>query len=188
MDWACVCAITPPRIAAAVTTDMTAFICNVLLRLTIAGRAGAPRPTDGPNRVGRPKWPFRATDRRVRGVQPTTTTGRMRSTGLEQAAAGRLGDGGGARRDTEFAEDVGDVSVDGVVAEKETFGDVLIVQPPGDQAEHFDLARAESRGVLARPRRGWLLRVARVRRGRVVRGELPRARRLDLGVQFGEQV
>src|SRR6266853_4472364 len=62
-----------------------------------------------------------------------------RSAGREQTLAGRVSHGGGARRQPQPGEEVGDVALDGVVAEPEPRRDLRIAQPLGDEAQDLDL-------------------------------------------------
>jgi hypothetical protein len=64
----------------------------------------------------------------------------------QQAAARRLRHGGGARRKAELAEDVCDVAVHGVLAQKQPLADVLVVQAVGDQPQDLELTRRQTGG------------------------------------------
>src|SRR5438128_2072381 len=56
------------------------------------------------------------------------------------------GEGGGGcpRREPELPEDVGDVAIDGVLAENQPLRDVAIREALRDQLEHLELTRAQS--------------------------------------------
>jgi hypothetical protein len=51
---------------------------------------------------------------------------------------GRLGDRGGAGGDPQLAEDVGHVAVDGVLAEDEAGGDLLVADAPRDEPQDLE--------------------------------------------------
>ena len=72
---------------------------------------------------------------------------------LQQPEAGGLRDRGRARRHVELRRGVGDVTVDGVLADEEPLGDRLVAEAVGDQPEDLDLARASGRSVLVGPGR-----------------------------------
>src|SRR5215213_11931961 len=76
---------------------------------------------------------------------PATSPGRA----ISRHGPGR---GGRARGDAELAEDVGDVAVDGVLAQHEPLGDLPVGEALGDELEHLALPRAERAGsARARP-------------------------------------
>ena len=85
-------------------------------------RFGAPRATS----------PFAA----IRRSWPETAS-------LEQAGAGRVGDGGGARRQPQLGPHVRHVAVHGVLAEHEPLGDLGVAEPLGDEPQDLQLARRE---------------------------------------------
>src|SRR5581483_10852948 len=64
------------------------------------------------------------------------------SSGEESAPRG-LRNRRSARGDAQLRKDVRHVTMDRVLADKELFGNVLIVEAAGDQAQHFDLAPGE---------------------------------------------
>ena len=65
---------------------------------------------------------------------------------ISQSVLVREGGGGGARRDTDFVEDVLDVSTNGVLADAQLLGDLAVGSPGGDQGEHLDLALGQVPG------------------------------------------
>ncbi len=62
----------------------------------------------------------------------------------KQAEAGCLGDGGGAGGDAKLGEDVGHVAVDGVLAQDEAPGDLLVAHPLGHKPKDFQLPFGEA--------------------------------------------
>src|SRR3954464_1844492 len=58
--------------------------------------------------------------------------------------------GGGAGGDVELAEDVGEVTGDGLLAEGEVCRDLRVAAAGGDEAEYLDLAGGEAGGEARR--------------------------------------
>ena len=63
----------------------------------------------------------------------------------EEPAAGRLRDRGGARRHAQLVEDIGEMAVDGVIADEQALADRLVAEAVGDQPQHLDLAPRQAR-------------------------------------------
>src|ERR1051326_924910 len=110
------CTITPPQtIAAAVITEPIVLMYPPF-RHTVVGTPLSPRPSVG-SFFGRGRnGPF--------GPAPSD---------LKQSPPAGLGDGGGAGRDAQLAEDVGKMTVDGVVADEQLLGDLLVVVSRSDE-------------------------------------------------------
>src|SRR5690606_14611977 len=73
-----------------------------------------------------------------------------------EAGLPRLHDGLGPARDPELAEEVGDVVADGLRADEQALGDLVVAETARDEAEHLALARGqvrEGRGRRSRKRR-----------------------------------
>ena len=66
------------------------------------------------------------------------------SSGIQNSPPRSLGDGRGPRGDAQLAKDVGEMTMDRVVAHEESFGDRLIVEAVGDEAQHFDFALGQA--------------------------------------------
>src|SRR5215213_5473649 len=67
---------------------------------------------------------------------------------LEQSDPSRLGDGGGAGGDPQLAQYVCHMAVDGVLADREAFGNLLVAHASRDQPQDLQLPPAERMGVL----------------------------------------
>jgi len=66
--------------------------------------------------------------------------------GLEETVLHRLGDGGGARRDIEFIQDVGDMPVDRVLAEIERCRGLFVTQPLCQETKNLPLPSRQTCG------------------------------------------
>jgi hypothetical protein len=65
---------------------------------------------------------------------------------LDQSVVQSVGDGGGARGDVEFGEDVSGVGAGSGVADEEGGGDFLVGLTDGDEAEYLQFSRREGTG------------------------------------------
>src|ERR1700748_82002 len=65
----------------------------------------------------------------------------------ENPAPCRLRDGGGARGHIQLAQNVREVTMDGVIADEKALGDRLVVETFGDQAQHLDLTFGEAGSI-----------------------------------------
>src|SRR5215210_2931627 len=76
-------------------------------------------------------------------VRPGSTSD-GRAGASEQAELGRLGGGGGAGGGPQLAEHVGDVAVDGMLADREACGDLPVAQAFCDESQDLQLPAGEA--------------------------------------------
>src|SRR5688572_26014851 len=103
-----------------------------------------------------------------------------RSDGSEQLVLVAVGGGRGARGHVELGEDVADVPVHRLLAQRELCGDGLVGLARGDQAEHLQLARRESVRTVWGISPGKRIDARDVRRGAEPRELRPRRGELEL--------
>jgi len=93
------------------------------------GRAGRASPTQSPARGS------------AGAARRATTADGPAGPGSDDPGARAPGCGGGAGGEAELAQDVGQVPVDGVLAQHQPPGDVLVAQSLRDELEHVELPR-----------------------------------------------
>src|SRR5437879_1274616 len=81
----------------------------------------------------------------LRGNSPTyALTAEWLDRAIGEPVLAGEGGGGCPRGEPELPQDVGDVAIDGVLAEHKPLSDVAIREAIGNQREHLELARAQA--------------------------------------------
>src|SRR5438067_8175977 len=97
----------------------------------------------------RPKEPRKNFD----GSWPMWARAIHRERELEQPLSCRVGDSGCTGHESQFREEIRDVTLHRVVAEAQAFGDFTVGEALGHQFEYFQLALRRARRAVVVPRR-----------------------------------